>query len=519
MPLAAVTAPRSITAILAEREWARSSFFEFCDYTHLRFLENRRPAPLHDILCRRLQNFVEADDDAILLINLPPAASKTLFAARLLPAWLMGRHPRRRIVTVSNKLDLAEGSGRAVRDLMSSPAYRLLFPDTRLSTSSAAAAEFETTIGGGFLGLGVDGKILGRRADFLILDDVHAGYEEAGSPVRLRETFEKYKVNLRSRLNPGGKIIVICQRLARLDIVGEILDEHTLDPSGRRVETLIVPMECVDPDTDPLGRALGENCWPAYYTDAMVADYRRDDFIWRTMCQQQPPSDAGSWVSSDEILNLPVPASMLDSGFTRYITIDLAYSVNKGDHTVFLVVAIDKITGIAHVVYIYRAQVDSDASSRKLLAMIEQWHPVEVLIDDDVQSMLYTKNLATNARATGIAVPWRPLPIAGKNKELRASPLRGMFKSAKVSINRNLPGARQLIGELLMFPNTDVDDGVDALSLIGRRLDKIPRSKVPEPQKKLPYPELPADDYRNNSIDDVFGSLADLRPASVRPRA
>ena len=466
-----MTSPRSgLISIWREREHARRDFYAFCEFVLLRSLPNRKAAPFHVVLCERTQSFVLSPDDAILLVNLPPAAAKTLFISRLLPAWLLGTIPCMRVACVANKLDLSEQNGRAIRDIITSPGYQLLFPDVKISPTSSAAAEFETTAGGSFVGLGIDGKIMGRRVSTLILDDVVGGYEQAASASQLEAIYSKYEMNLRSRMNPGGKIINIQQRLATRDITGRIIEEWQRDKSGRRVETFILPLECTDPEADPLGRALGENLWPAFYTSAMVADYRKNDFIWRTMAQQEPPAESGTWVAPEEVLNLPMPRTLGNDSFVHYIAADLAYSINRGDATVFLTIAYDKTTRIAHIVDCFRGQVDPDVSSRKLLSMVQLWSPTEVLVDDDTQSKLYGRSLGDAARQHGIAVPWKTLPLAGRDKEMRAGPVRGMFKAGRISIDRSQSWAHSILQEIFLFPNggdaLGVDDAVDALTSV-----------------------------------------------------
>ena len=109
---------------------------------------------------------------------------------------------------------------------------------------------------------------------------------------------EWFKAALKSRLKPRAKIIIICQRTAAYDMAGYIIKEHEENPT-RRLRTIILPM--LAGENDPLGRAPGDRLWPEWYTPEMVADLRKDEYIWKTMWQQEPPSDTGSWVSADDI--------------------------------------------------------------------------------------------------------------------------------------------------------------------------------------------------------------------------
>ena len=78
-----------------------------------------------------------------------------------------------------------------------------------------------------------------------------------------------------------------------------------------------------------------EPLWPAYYTPGMLVDAQADDFKWKTLYMQSPPSDEGVWADSQDVQITPMPHGVVGNDDWRiYIGVDLAYSVNKGDYTV-----------------------------------------------------------------------------------------------------------------------------------------------------------------------------------------
>ena len=75
--------------------------------------------------------------------------------------------------------------------------------------------------------------------------------------------------------------------------------------------------------------------------------------------------------------------------------------------------------------------------------------------------------------------------MRGQDKETRAASLRGMFKRRKIFMPPDAPFARWLLTEIANFPNAlgeGVDDGVDALSVLGRRIVAI----APAPSNVAP---------------------------------
>jgi predicted phage terminase large subunit-like protein len=166
----------------------------------------------------------------------------------------------------------------------------------------------------------------------------------------------------------------------------------------------------------------------------------------------------------------------------------LALSVNTGDYTVHLVVAVDQF-GDWDIVEGKRNRVDPEQSAKDVISLCQTYSPREWLIDDDNASKVFMPLVATKARQLSTHVPWKPLPMRGQNKETRAAPLRGQFKRRKVYMPHDAPFTTWLTKELLQFPNAmgqGVDDGVDALSLMGRRLLQVAGPSLTVVPKALP---------------------------------
>jgi predicted phage terminase large subunit-like protein len=89
--------------------------------------------------------------------------------------------------------------------------------------------------------------------------------------------------------------------------------------------------------------------------------------------------------------------------------------------------------------------------------------------------------VATRARQEKTPVNWKSLPMRGQNKETRAAALRGMFKRGMMYFDPAKPWTNTIINECLQFPNalgSGVDDCVDTLSLLGRRLASMQVASV-----------------------------------------
>lgn len=441
---------------------------------------------------------IEVDSPSHLFLcgrSMTPTHNST-YTSHALGAYFLGAFPDRNVICATHTAELSERWSRKVRNTIGSAEHQQVFPASALSKDSTAVSRWATSAGGEFLAAGVGGSILGFRADLGILDDPIAGFEQAQSITQLVKVQGWYETDFVTRLKPGAKVVLICQRLSPNDLAGYLIQRNALNPT-RRQRVLILRMEATD--DDPLGRAPGERLWPEWYTQEMVEDARRDDFKWRTLYQQEPPSDTGSWVAPSEVQFRPSPANPE----VLYGVTDLALSVNTGDYTVHFIVAVDH-NGDWDIIEASRKRVDVAASAATLVGFcqthgsrIREW-----LIDDDNASKVFMHLVATEARQQKTFVPWKPLPMRGQDKETRAAPLRGMFKRKKIFMPADAPFARWLLEEIAAFPNAlgqGVDDGIDALSLLGRRLAAI----APAPSTVVALPPKPKT-WQDVTLDEMW---------------
>jgi predicted phage terminase large subunit-like protein len=430
-----------------------------------------KPAYHHQVICNAIDDLL-ADEYDELIILAPPGSAKSTYTSIGLPNYFLGRYPTGQILTASYSSELAEKWGRRCRNLLKTAEYQSIFPSTKLSPDSGAAGRWATDAGGEFYAAGVGSGILGFRADLAVIDDPISGFEQAQSETQLAKVHEWYETDFVTRLKPSAKTVLICQRLARNDLAGYLIDRNVKKETKRQ---RILKIKMVADEHDILGRRPGERLWPEWFTEEMVEDAQRDDFKWRTLYQQEPPTDTGAWVSTEDIKFAPAPDHRHED-FVIYGMTDLALSIGKGDYTVHIVVALNRKTGEVHPVDFWRERSDVDESSLQLVQMCAAWRPVEWLIDDDNASKVFMQLVATESRSSSVPVRWTPMPMRGKDKETRNAALRGMFKRGMIVFDPAKVWTHTIIGEALMFPNATgagVDDCIDSLGLIGRRLSKL----------------------------------------------
>jgi predicted phage terminase large subunit-like protein len=199
------------------------------------------------------------------------------------------------------------------------------------------------------------------------------------------------------------------------------------------------------------------------------------------MYQQRPLDETGSWIGDEHITY--EDAAPADLNYV--IGIDLALTVGGGDYTALVVAGLDAQRNI-HVVEVQRDRIAPDVTVRRLFELVQRYKPGSVLIDDDNASKVFMRLLLEMARQRHISVPLSTMALRGRNKEVRAAPLRGWFLQDRVKLVRGT-WSTDLHRELLEFPAGEHDDQVDALSLIGRRLAELPSPSAVQVKQRDPY--------------------------------
>ena len=234
---------------------------------------------------RRIAKIFEAvarGEKKRVIINLGPRHTKSEFASYLLPSWILGKFPKKKVMQISNTAELAEGFGRKVRNLVDSNEYKRIFPEVELRTDSKAAGRWNTNHNGEYFASGVGGTVTGRGADLLIIDDPHSEGEAVlaqHNPEVYDKVFEWYTSGPRQRLQPGGAIIIVMTRWSLRDLTGQVL-EAAAARGGDKWEVIEFP--AILPSEKPL--------WPEFWPLKELKAIRDElpNSKWMAQYQQDP---------------------------------------------------------------------------------------------------------------------------------------------------------------------------------------------------------------------------------------
>ena len=263
----------------AKRELARREFFYFCNLMASDFYKPERRYLVE--LCEALQAFYEDEKAKVLIINEPPRHGKSRTAS-LFVEWVLGRNPAEKIMTGSYNNILSATFAKNVRNAIQEvkadeniTVYSDIFPNVRIKRGDAAMDMWSLDGGyNSYLATSPSGTATGFGCSLLIIDDIIKNAEEAYNETAKEKAWTWFANTMLSRLEEGGKILIIMTRWASDDLAGRAI-EHFGDAAK------VITMKALQPDgtmlcDEILSRRSYEEKVRAMGADIASANYQQE---------------------------------------------------------------------------------------------------------------------------------------------------------------------------------------------------------------------------------------------------
>lgn len=475
-------------AILLERKRAREDLVTFAsrvpvpgspsqdseDSAAIPLIETEQAAH-HKLILRKMQHCMETRHGR-LMIMAPPGSAKSTYASVVAPTWFLGKEKNRRVILASYGDDLARKMGRRTRQLLKAPETIELL-QTELSADSRAVNEFSLTNGSEYIACGILGAVTGNRAHGLIIDDPVRGRKDADSDAVQKSTWEAYDDDLKTRLIPGGWVVIIQTRWNESDLCGKILPADWSGESGEILcrdgntwEVICLQAECQHPESDPLGRAAGDMLWAEWFDAKHWSQFRLNRRTWASLYQQIPaPEDGILFQKADMVVydKLPEGLRIIGAG-------DFAVTPDSGDWTELGIAGIAQ-DGSIYLLDWWRGQKDSSVWIEQMIDMIARWQPICWFgetgpIRRAIEGFLRRRMIERQALTR---LEWIP---AVADKETNAQAVIAQSGMGRLFWPR-AAWVAELQRQCLVFPAGNPDDGVDTLGLLGRGAAKFGKSR------------------------------------------
>ena len=381
-----------------------------------------------------------------LIVNMPPRHTKSEFASYLLPAWMVGRDPKLKIIQATHTAELAFRFGRKTKNLIDTEEYQKIFKTT-LQEDSKAAGRWETSAGGEYFAAGVGGAITGRGADLLIIDDPHSE-QDAMSRTALDSAYEWYTSGPRQRLQPGGKIVLVMTRWSTRDLTGRLINNQK-EPKSDQWHVVEFPAIM---DHEPV--------WPQYWTIEELEKVQASlpAGKWNAQWMQNPVAEQGALIKRDwwnmyqgkEVPQLSYVLQSYDTAFSKKETADFSAITTWGlfypyEDSLPNIILLDAV----------KDRFDFPELRRQALQQYHHWKPDMVVIEAKASG----QPLIDEFRKLYIPV-FAFTPSKGNDKHSRVNSVAPLFESGIVwAPDRDF--AEEVVEQCAAFPYGDHDDLVD----------------------------------------------------------
>lgn len=394
-----------------------------------------------------------------LVVNIPPGMSKSLTTCVFFPTWVWIRNPSLRFLFASNDIGLTtRDAGRSLQ-LMQTGWFKERWGDRVILPRVPPVREIENSAKGWRFATSLEGKAVGRHADFQIIDDPIK--PKGITKTTLEEARNWMSNTLASRWRkPGLECrILIMQRLHTDDLAQHMIDEGAVH--------LNLPMEF-----EPTARCEtkwgfdkrtedGELLCPERFNEAAVATLKKDmgGMVAAAQLQQRPVPEGGAvfqraWFKHWTVMPskfhqvlMSVDCTFKDALTSDYVVIQVWGRVGP---TFYL---LDQV----------RARMGFEQTMQAVKSVRKKWPRVTgILIEDKANGSAVIEMLSKEISGV-IAID----PQGGK--EARASAIAPLIEAGDVQFpDPNLPGYEwvnlEYEPELAVFPMGRNDDQVDGTS-------------------------------------------------------
>jgi predicted phage terminase large subunit-like protein len=413
-----------------------------------------------------------------LLIAVPPGHMKSLLTGVFWPAWAWTTRPDKRWLFASYAAPLAIRDSVKCRRVIESSWYQRLWGDRfSLTGDQNAKVKFENDATGFRLSTSVDGSATGERTNFVIADDPH-NVRQRESEAKRTGVIDWWDNVYSNRLADyrSDCRVVIHQRVHEKDLIGHLMGRSDyeylclpteFDPSRRKTTSI----GWTDPRTKAGDLLFPQRFGPKEVEEAKVS-LGPSGFAGQH--QQEPtPSGGGrfkeAWFryyrrDGDVFV---IPPHGTHAGFavpvdacSRFATMDPAGTdAAQNDKACYTVIQAWALTPSFHLLLIdqYRQQVEAPDAAEAAVSFTRKHECGYIGIEKDGIGL----GTVQSVRRRGITV--RPIKARG-SKQARSETAEIRMSAGMILFHEGAPLNFDLEHELLMFPNGEHFDQVDAMA-------------------------------------------------------
>ena len=469
-----------------QQQFARQELTQFCCYVDPSQKKNYTARHLRCI-ARELDTMEKGEYDRLFL-TCPPRHWKSSLVSEKFVLKHIADHPDCSIILASHAESLALKFSRTIRNtIIANERFHELYPSIRLIEGIGSVHEWavEGAYRATVRAIGVGGSPVGGGADLIVVDDPVANFKQISSATQREDMLNWYINDLRDRLEPDGKIVMVMSRWHEADLAGMVM-KMSKSGDGEKWKELRLPAFS-EGAGDPLGRAEGEPLWPERWPLEVLKKVKlgQGSRAFASKYQGTPRVEDGNILDSRKLVMVEpeqVPKRLVKV-VRRW---DLAFSDNKdADYVAGAKVAMDA-NGNRWILHIKRIHGRWTASKAEIMrvAQADGINCICAIEANGTQLGYYQEMLADARMANRQVVDDKP----EGSKEMRASNWGTRLDDGIIYCVRG-EWNQELFDEMDYFPNGENDDCIDAVSgawkILGETSD--PQYKRVEVEKHDEY--------------------------------
>lgn len=415
-----------------------------------------------DLVCDHLEGLADGRIEN-LLVNIPPATSKSLMCCVFFPMWLWINNPALRMFYASYSGDLSTRDSMKCRDIIRSEWFQNYWGDkVRIKKDEDTKTCFATTAGGWRLAVSIGSRrTTGRHPDILFVDDPH-DVTQSLSDTQREQAISWYSGSVSTRgVTRGVRRGIVMQRLHERDLSGYVL------ASGEEWEHICLPMR-YEPGRMKVTSLGGydvrketgdELLWPKMYSDDIVSsiEMKLGSYGASGQLQQRPSPRGGGMFKRDWFEVIPSCPPTVKSVRSW----DLAATSGGGDWSSGVKMQLGK-DGIKYITDVRRDRLSALKRDQMVLNTASQdGRDCRIVIEQESGSGGKVQCVYLTRQLDGYPVKiYKP----DTNKVARAESFSAQSEVGAVKIVSRDPNAqwvRDLLDELESFPYGANDDQVD----------------------------------------------------------
>ena len=188
----------------------------------------------------RIKDRLPATDE-IIIINVPPGSSKSTIVSQMFPVYCWVIDPSIKIMSGSNKSELAIRDSLASRDIIRDQKFKQMFPEIEIKADEDGKGKYKNTNNGQRMTTSVGSTPIGEHAHIIIWDDpLNPKEDPSESIIQSANESVKYSFNTR-KLGKTAVSILVMQRLNENDPAGFLLANKDL-----RIKHICLPATVSD---------------------------------------------------------------------------------------------------------------------------------------------------------------------------------------------------------------------------------------------------------------------------------